>query len=267
MRASHQCVTTVGRPHLYSSARTISLKRSFRFQHYPSKEHRNLPRKIPEIIARVVDGAFGLRTECTTHRAYRRAIMPVESTVFDPNRVTPHLERPRESLDPNKPVPHLVTLDLTWAVLDVQTNEVSTFAADRGHFKSVEGHRYIVFIRASDVHGVQTVGLDGSGMFKCATDPDRNGVYYEPSGLLPVSIQHQEFTNHSVLAPTLQALVVVMKPDIGAFDYFRLSGGFHHFNGMPQSMEFFAYSGVMTFTATASNRGGDVQTASLTTAP
>ncbi len=164
--------------------------------------------------------------------------MPVESTVFDPNRVTPHLERPRESLDPNKPVPHLVTLDLTWAVLDVQTNEVSTFAADRGHFKSVEGHRYIVFIRASDVHGVQTVGLDGSGMFKCA-----------------------------VLAPTLQALVVVMKPDIGAFDYFRLSGGFHHFNGMPQSMEFFAYSGVMTFTATASNRGGDVQTASLTTAP
>jgi hypothetical protein len=151
-------------------------------------------------------------------------------------------------------------------VLDLATNQVSTFVADRGHFKSVEGHRYIVYLRAADVHGVQRMGLDGSGMFHCSTDVGRNGVYYEAEVAIPASIQHREFINTAV-APTLQALVVVMKPDIGAFDYFRISGGFHHYNGMPESLEFFAFSGVMTFSATATNSRGDLRTATLTTAP
>lgn len=186
----------------------------------------------------------------------------------DVNKTIPHLERPfvKDHLDPNKPVPHVETLDISWAVLDVGTSEVVEFAADGGHFKSLPGHRYIVFMRATDVQGVQRVTLDGSGMFRCTTDPDRDGVYHEAVLPLPASIPHQEFVNTGV-AQTLQALIVVMKPDIGAFDYFRLSGGFHHFNGTSENLEYFAFAGLMTFSATAGNSRGDRRSATLTTAP
>jgi hypothetical protein len=192
--------------------------------------------------------------------------MPEFKDHIDVNKTIPHLERPKDNIDLNKPVPHLETLDMSWAVLDVGTSEVAEFAADGGHFKSLEGHRYIVFVRAADVHGVQRIALDGSGMFHCSTDVDRDGIYHESVLPLPASIPHQELVNTGV-APTLQAMIVVMKPDIGAFDYFRLSGGFHHFNGTSENLEYFAFSGLMTFSATAINSRGDRRSALLTTAP
>jgi hypothetical protein len=158
------------------------------------------------------------------------------------------------------------TLEMSWAVLDLATSAVTEFDAAGGHFKSVPGHRYIVFIRVADVKGVQRITLDGSGMFRCATDPDSNGVSYEAALPLRVSIPHQEFGNTGT-APTLQDLIVVMQPDIGAFDYSKLSAGFHHFNGTPKTLEYFAFSGVMTFLATAANSLGHRMESSLTTSP
>jgi hypothetical protein len=191
--------------------------------------------------------------------------MPELKDHIDVNRTIPHLERPRDHIDVDKPVPHLATLAVSWAVVDVGTSEVTEFAAEGGHFKSLPGHRYLVVVRTSDVHGVQGIGLDGSGMFHCSTDPDRDGVYHEAVLPLPVSIKHGAFVNTGV-APRLQSLVVIMKPDIGAFDYFRLSAGFHHFNGTPASLEYFAFAGLMTFSAAATNSRGDRVVATLTTA-
>ena len=158
------------------------------------------------------------------------------------------------------------TLTMSWAVLDLVTNAVAEFDAAGGHFTSVPGHRYIIFVRVADIKGVQKITLDGSGMFRCATEPDNNGVSYEAALPLRASIPHQEFGNTGV-APTLHALVVVMQPDIGAFEYSKLSAGFHHFNGTPKSLEYFAFSGVMTFSATAANSLGDRIKSSLTTSP
>jgi hypothetical protein len=193
------------------------------------------------------------------------SLMPGPSDHLDPNKTILHLEKPKDHLDPNQSVPHLETLDISWAVLDVGTNEVAQFAADGGHFQSLEGHRYIVFVRAADVNGVQRAALDGFGMFRCSTDADKDGVFHEAELPLPASIPHQEIVSTGG-APTLQTLVAVMKPDIGAFDYFRLSGGFHHFNGTSENLEYFAFSGLMTFSAAATNSRGDRRTASLTTA-
>jgi hypothetical protein len=158
------------------------------------------------------------------------------------------------------------TLKMSWAVLDLATSTVEEFDAEGGHFQSVPGHRYIIFVRVADVKGVQRITLDGSGMFRCATDPDANGNSYESVLPFPISIPHQEFGNTGA-APTLRDLIVVMQPDIGAFEYSRLSGGFHHLNGTPRRMEYFAISGVMTFTATAANSLGDRIASTLTTAP
>jgi hypothetical protein len=159
---------------------------------------------------------------------------------------------------------HLQTLEMSWAVLDLTTSEVEQFDADGGHFRSLPGHRYLVIIRVADVTGVQRITLDGSGMFRCATDPDGSGISFESTLPLPASIPHQEFGNTGV-APTLQDLIVVMKPDIGAFDYFKLSAGFHHFNGTPKSLEYFVFSGTMTFSATGANSHGETLAAKLTT--
>lgn len=194
--------------------------------------------------------------------------MPELNDRIDVNRTVPHLERPftKDHFDPNKPVPHVETLDVSWAVVDVGTQEVLEFPAEGRHFRSLPGHRYLVFVRATDVHGVQRLTLDGAGMFRCATDVDRDGVYHEAVLPLPASIPHVEFV-YPGIAQTLHSLVVIMKPDIGAFDYFRLSAGFHHFNGTSESLEYFAFSGLMTFSATAVNSRGDRRTAVLTTAP
>jgi hypothetical protein len=70
------------------------------------------------------------------------------------------------------------TLKMSWAVLDLATSTVEAFDVEGGHFQSVQGHRYIIFVRAADVRGVQRITLDGSGMFRCATEPDANGNSY-----------------------------------------------------------------------------------------
>jgi hypothetical protein len=160
--------------------------------------------------------------------------------------------------------PHFTTLKMSWAVFDFVTCDVAEFDAEGGHFTSLPGHRYLVIVRVADIRGIQRITLDGSGMFRCGTEPDKNGVSYEPVLPLPASIPHQEFGNTGV-APTLQDLIVMMKPDIGAFDYFKLSCGFHHFNGTPQNLEYFAFSGLMTFSATCANSHGDSLAGSLTT--
>lgn len=178
-----------------------------------------------------------------------------------------HTNRPisTDSVDIHQPPPHLQTTEMSWGVFDILTNEVTQFDSDGGHFRSLEGHRYLIFVRAIDhKYGVQKVSLDGSGVFRCATDVDRNGIYHEAVLPLFASVPHQQ-TVYSVPAP-LHSLVVVMAPDIGAFDYFRLSGGFHHLQGTSGSLEYFAFSGLMTFSATATNGKGFVSMASLTTA-
>lgn len=165
----------------------------------------------------------------------------------------------------NTPLPPLVTIEMSWGVLDLETNVTTQFDADGGHFQSLDGHRYLVFIRVAATKGVQRITLDGSGRFGCATVPDGKGESFQAPNSLPASVQHQEFVA-SGAPPTLQDLVVVMNPDIGAFDYFELSGGFHQFN-TPNSLEYFAFEGLMTFSATAANAGGDQGVASLTTSP
>jgi hypothetical protein len=192
--------------------------------------------------------------------------MPPATDHIDINKTIPHRARPfvKDVLDPNKPVPHVETLDMSWAVLDLATSQVIELAVEGGHFESLPGHRYLVVIRAADVHGVRMMTLDGSGMFRCATDPDRDGIFHEAVLPLPASVPHQQFSS-ATASPTLQSQIVIMKPDIGAFDYFRLSAGFHHFNGTAENLEYFAYSGIMTFSATATNARGDRRSASLTT--
>lgn len=183
---------------------------------------------------------------------------------LDINRpVLRYIVGPLARLEADEPR-HVETLEMSWAVFDLVTSEVTEFDIDGGHFISLPGHRYLVIVRAADALGVQRITLDGSGHFRCATDADRNGISYEAALPLPASIPHQEFGNTGV-APTAQDLLVVMKPDIGAFDYFKLSGGFHHFNGTPHNLEYFAFSGLMTFSATGANSRGDRRTASLTT--
>jgi hypothetical protein len=190
--------------------------------------------------------------------------MPGTKDHIDVNKTVPGLSGSKDTIDVDKSIPHLETLDLSWAVVDVGSSEATEFAADGGHFTSRPGNRYLVILRAADTQGVQSIALDGSGVFRCATEPDKKGIFHEASLPLPASIPHQSFVNTGT-APTLQDLVVVMKPDIGVFDYFKLSGGFHHFQGTSQSLEYFAFSGLMTFSATATNSRGDRRVASLTT--
>ncbi|MEA2327745.1 MAG: hypothetical protein QOE68_2704 [Thermoanaerobaculia bacterium] len=183
---------------------------------------------------------------------------------LDINRpVLRHIVGPLAHLVADEPT-HVETLEMSWAVFDLGTSEVTEFDNDGGHFTSLPGHRYLVILRTADVSGLQRITLDGSGNFRCATDVDRNGISYEAALPLPASIPHLEFGNTGK-ARTAQDLFVVMKPDIGAFDYFKLSCGFHHFNGTPHNLEYFAFSGLMTFSATGANSRGDRRTASLTT--
>jgi hypothetical protein len=58
-----------------------------------------------------------------------------------------------------------------------------------------------------------------------------------------------------------------MNPDIGAFDYSQLLGGWRTFSGSPEKFPLLAYQGVMTFSGTAMNSRGDVRAASLTCSP
>jgi hypothetical protein len=156
---------------------------------------------------------------------------------------------------------------MSWGVFDYTTNEEIEFDAIGGHFQSIDGHRYLVVVRVQDVGGVQKITLDGSGRFDSASDPDKNGTSYGAPERLPASIPRQEFTNSGV-APTLQDLIVVMNPDIGAvFDYFKLSCGFHFYNNMVEKREFLAADGLMTFSATSMNSARFTSLASLTTSP
>ena len=183
--------------------------------------------------------------------------------IKSPSHPLPGEERSGPAIKP--PIP-LTALDMSWGVLDLQTSETTTFDATGGHFPSVQGHRYLVAVRVSDAVGIQKITLDGSGRFRAATKPDNHGVDFEAATTIPASIPHQEFVN-SDTAPTLQDLIALMKPDIGAFDYYELSCGFHHFEQTSANLEYFAIGGVMTFSATAVNSRGDVATASLTTSP
>jgi hypothetical protein len=185
------------------------------------------------------------------------------SDTYDPNRAILRREQPfsSQTFDPNKPVAHLVTLKLAWAVLDVTTAQNIPVAADGGHFKCVDGHQYNITILATDTRGVQTISLDGSGMFKASTEVDNHGIFYETAGVLPASIPHQEFINKLLLAPTSHEL------SVKGFDYFKLSCGVHQLNGMPDAREFFVFDGVMTFRVTATDRNGDIMLTTLMAAP
>jgi len=155
---------------------------------------------------------------------------------------------------------------MSWGIFDFNTHEPTDFDANSGHFQSLAGHRYLVVVRAQDDRGVQKMTLEGSGNFQCATNPDEHGVEFQAPHPLPASILHHEFNNSGV-APTLQELVVIMNPDIGAFEYDKLSCGFHHFGGTPGELEYFAFDGLMTFSATSENTLGFTSSASLTTSP
>jgi hypothetical protein len=193
--------------------------------------------------------------------------MPIISDRINLNDPIPHRLGQKDRIDADSPVPHVATLDISWAVLDLTTNEVTTFPSEGGHFVS-RGQRFLIFARATDVHGVQFMSQDAAGVFRCGTDPalDRERISYELPTAVPLSLPHHEFRAVGP-APGLQALVVTMNPDIGGFDYFQLSAGFRQLHGMPNSLEFTAFAGTMTFTATAISSRGDRITASLTTSP
>jgi hypothetical protein len=192
-------------------------------------------------------------------------VMPEIGEVLEIKPVVHIIVGPELEID--KPVPFLQTLEMSWAVFDLQTSEVKVFDTEGGHFTCIPGNRYLVILRVADVKkGVQRITLDGSGMFRCATEPDNRGQSFESALPLPISIPHRSFSNTGA-APTLQDLIVVMKPDIGAFNYSKLSAGFHHFSNTPRSMEYFAFAGSMTFSAAASNSRGESLNASLTISP
>jgi hypothetical protein len=180
--------------------------------------------------------------------------------LLDLNKPFPRVSKPADFLEIDKSFPYIETLDLSWGVFDVGTSDVLTFDSPGGHFQSAQGHRYLVFLRVSDKKGVQRIGLDGSGYFRCAS-LDGNTV---DSSARQLSIPHQEYVNTGV-APSLQDLVVIMWHDIGAFNYFALSGGFRYNSG--KKTEVFAYSGVMTFSGSAVNSRGDMSATTLTTSP
>ena len=156
---------------------------------------------------------------------------------------------------------------MSWGVYDYTTQEATNFDAYGGHFQSIDGHSYLVVVRVQDDTGVQKITLDGFGKFRCSTYPDKDGVEYEAPFPLPASIPHQEFNNTGT-NPTYQVLIALMNPSIGAaFDYFKLSGGFHHYNNTPGNLEYFAFDGLMTFSAISTNLSGGESSASLTTSP
>ncbi len=155
---------------------------------------------------------------------------------------------------------------MSWGVLDFNTNEASDFDATGGHFQSLSGHRYLVVVRAQDdLFSVQKMTLDGFGEFQCANLDEHSLQQIPAPHPLLASIPHQEFNNSGV-APTLQELVVIMDPDIGAFEYDKLSCGFHAF-GAHGELEYIAFDGLMTFSATSVNSKGFTSSASLTTSP
>jgi hypothetical protein len=161
---------------------------------------------------------------------------------------------------------HLQSPSMSWGVYDFTTLTAISFSADGGHFTSVPGRRYLVTLRVEDTLGIEKVTLDGSGKFEAWTDDDpakQTGTHKAPE-LLPASIQHQEFDNRG-MAPQLQSLIVIMNPDIGAWEYDRLSCGVHAWSGVQE--EYFAVSGLMTFSGTSSNVVGRSSSASLTTSP
>lgn len=138
------------------------------------------------------------------------------------------------------------------------------FDAVGGHFPSSAGGRYLVTVQAADPSGVERMTLDGSGMFDASSEPDEKGNESIPTLRMRASIPHQEWVN-SGTAPTSHPLIVVMNPDIGAWDYSELSCGYHDLNGDTGKVEYFATGGVMTFLATGVNSAGFVTEASLTT--
>jgi hypothetical protein len=190
---------------------------------------------------------------------------PQISETFDPKKPVLHLERPgvSDSIDPKKPVPHVVTMQLSWSVVDLFSNTV-ILATDGGHFKSVKGHKYDIRATATDPHGVEKMTLSGTGSFTVASDVDDAPQLEHIQG----SVASEEFTNNKILAPTSHMLKVTMHPDIGGFDYDQISVGMKKIGAMKEPAEFFAVSGTMTFTATATDkRLGDVLTITLDTAP
>ncbi len=171
------------------------------------------------------------------------------------------LEEPVSSMKPAR----LHAPTLSWGLYDFTAMTGESLPANNGHFVSLPGHRYLVVLRAEDGSGVSKITLDGSGTFDAWTIPTSSGVTYEAPYHLQGSIPHQEFNSHDH-APSLQDLVVIMDPDIGAWEYESLSCGHHAFGGIG-SQEYFAVSGVMTFSGTALNVFGRESKATLTTTP
>jgi hypothetical protein len=151
---------------------------------------------------------------------------------------------------------------MSWSVLDLQQGSVQNFDASGGHFQSQFGQQYLVTLRVVDSTGIESITLEGSGLFDAQAAEDKDGNAPILDLRAPASVPRQSFTR-SGTAPTLQDLVVVMKPDIGAFDYYKLSCGRHGVS----NLEFFAFDGLMTFTATATNSSGFSEKAELTTSP
>lgn len=182
----------------------------------------------------------------------------VETHPLEPQKIELGSFRPGRSISLAPPF-------MTWGVWDYTAMSGSNYPASGGHFTSIPGHRYLVVLRAEDGLGVESLTLDGSGMFDAYSDPDADHNTHHAPEPLPASIPHQEFENpQGQNAPTVQDLVVIMDPDIGAWEYDRLSCGFHIW-GTTGPLEYFAADGTMTFSGTSSDRIGRRTTASLTT--
>lgn len=168
---------------------------------------------------------------------------------------------------PRGPLPFLSSPTMTWGVYDYTSGSaVGQYPATGGNFTSVPYHRYLVALRVQDAFGIQKITLDGAGEFEAATRPDSQGLVWVAPNPLPASIPHQEFDAQGT-EPQFQDLIVTMSPEIGAWEYDLLSCGVQDFGGPPEPEEYFAVSGIMTFTGSSRSILGRESVASLTTSP
>jgi len=178
----------------------------------------------------------------------------------------PSIKLPRRA--PGLPGPFLSSPTMSWGVYDYSSwSVIGQYPATGGNFTSIPFHRYLVALRVQDVFGIQKITLDGSGTFEAATPPDSQDTVWVAPNPLPASIPHQEFDNQGT-DPQFQDLIVIMSPEIGVWEYDLLSCGVYEFGGGPTGpQEYFAVSGVMTFSGTSSNVLGRESLASLATSP
>ncbi|MGF6440116.1 hypothetical protein [Paraburkholderia youngii] len=151
------------------------------------------------------------------------------------------------SSDPNAPV-------ISWTLRDeAAVGPADTFGASADPIQLTAGKQYTIALLADNPGGVKQIVLDGSGTFICSTPPI-SGVVYTAPDKLPVSLPHQQ----SDLTPdSMNQVVTHTFLLLADFDVTKLSCGIQCYSGpTPACQEYFAYSGTLNLTGSASNYYG-----------